>query len=81
MILQWNVNSLVFASQVMISLKLQTYLNHSWWGNEIILQSILDYPDLLELDKIVQIIKNMNINEEQKLIKFRKQHLIMKQNI
>ena len=81
MILQWNVNSLVFASQVTISLKLQTYLNHSRWGNEIILQSILDYPDLLGLDKIVQIIENMNINEEQKLIKFRKQHLIMKQNI
>ena len=80
MILQWNVNSLVFASQV-TSLKLQTYLNHSRWGNEIILQSILDYPDLLGLDKIVQIIENMNINEEQKLIKFRKQHLIMKQNI
>ena len=48
---------------------------------KIILQSILDYPDLLELDKIAQIIENMNINEEQKLIKFRKQHLIMKQNI
>ena len=81
MILQWNVNSLVFASQVMISLKLQTYLNHSQWRNEIILQSNLDYPDLLGVDKIVQIIENMNINEEQKLIKFRKQHLIMKQNI
>ena len=81
MILQWNVNSLVFALQVMISLKLQTYLNHSRWRNEIILQSNLDYPDLLGVDKIVQIIENMNINEEQKLIKFRKQHLIMKQNI
>ena len=81
MILQWNVNSLVFALQVMISLKLQTYLNHSRWRNEIILQSNLDYPDLLGVDKIVQIIEIMNINEEQKLIKFRKQHLIMKQNI
>ena len=81
MILQWNVNSLVFALQVMISLKLQTYLNHSRWRNEIILQSNLDYPDLLGVDKIVQIIENMNINEEQKLIKFGKKHLIMKQNI
>ena len=33
------------------------------------------------LDEIVRIIKNMNINEEQKLIKLRKGHLIVKQNI
>ena len=29
-----NVNNLVFASQVMISSKLQTYLDHLQWGSE-----------------------------------------------
>ena len=32
-------------------------------------QSILDHSDSLGLDEIVRIIENMNINEEQKLIK------------
>ena len=41
----------------------------------------LDYPDLLGLDEIVRIIENMNINEEQRLITLRKQHLIVKQKI
>ena len=45
------------------------------------LWSNLDYPNPLGLDEIVRIIKNMNINEEQKLIKLRKGHLIVKQNI
>ena len=50
----------------------------------IIRQSNLDYQDSLgPHDEIVQIIENMNINEEQnpaKLIKLRKQHLIVKQH-
>ena len=33
------------------------------------IQSNLDHPDSLELDEIVRIIENMNVNEEQKLIK------------
>ena len=41
----------------------------------------LDYRYSLRLDEIVRIIKNMNINEIQKLIKWRKWHLIVKQNI
>ena len=44
-------------------------------------QSNLDYPDSLAQDKIVWIIDNMNINEEQKLITTRKRHFIVKQNI
>ena len=47
------------------------------------IQSNLDYPDLLGLHEIVWIIENMNINEENnpaKLIKVRKQHLIVKQH-
>ena len=45
------------------------------------LWSNLDYPNPLGLDEIVRIIKNMNINEEQTLIRLRKGHLIVKQNI
>lgn len=37
--------------------------------------------DSLGLQKIVWIIKNMNINEKQILIKLRKQHLIVKQTL
>jgi len=45
------------------------------------LQSNLDYSDSLGPHEIVRIIENMNINEEQnqaKLIKLRKRHLIVK---
>ena len=44
------------------------------------IQSNLDHSDS-GLDEIVRIIENMNINEEQKRIKQRKRHLIVKQNI
>ena len=36
MFTQQNVNYLVFASLVMISSKLWTYLDHLWWGSEAI---------------------------------------------
>ena len=48
---------------------------------KLMVQSNLDYPDSLGTHEIVRIIENMNINEQQnpaKLIKFRKQHLIVK---
>ena len=41
-------------------------------------ESNLDYPDSLGLGEIVRTIENMNINEEQKLIKIKKRHLIVK---
>ena len=52
-------------------------------GHIKFIQSNLDYPDSLGPHEIVRIIKNMNINEEQnpaKLIKSRKQHLILKKH-
>ena len=51
----------------------------SCWN--ILLQLNLNYPDSLGPDEIVQIIKNMNINKEQKLINLRKRRLIVKQII
>ena len=55
--------------------------NLSWKKLERV-QSNLDYLDSLGPHKILRIIENMNINEEQnrafKLIKLRKQHLIVK---
>ena len=62
---------------------MQQFLILSSWQLvlSILLQSNLNYPDSLGLDDIVQIIENMNISKEQKLIKLSKQHLIMKQNI
>ena len=44
------------------------------------MQSNLDHLDSLGLNKIVRIINNMNINEEQQLIKLQKFHLIVEQN-
>ena len=62
---------------------MQQFLILSSWQLvlSILLQSNLNYPHSLGLDDIVQIIENMNISKEQKLIKLSKQHLIMKQNI
>ena len=47
-------------------------------GEGMDLQSNLDSPDSLGLDEMVRIIETVNINKEQKLIKSRKRHLIVK---
>lgn len=53
-------------------------------GTDILSNS--DYLDLLGIDEIVHILEgpdneNMNFNEEQKLIKLRNQHLMVRKNV